>query len=108
MYGTLTTAGVLVVIWLGGQRVTAGALTVGGLVAFLQLFVRFTGRAHRIPLMINRMQAAGAAWSRLQPLLAAPPALGEEPARSSWAIDRVAAGRPCWTPHRSAGRHRCR
>jgi ATP-binding cassette subfamily B multidrug efflux pump len=90
LYGTLTTAGVLVVISLGGQRVAAGTLTVGGLVTFLQLFVRFTGRAHRIPLMVNRVQAARAAWSRLQPLMAAPPPLAAEPPRSSWAADRVA------------------
>ncbi|MBG0566658.1 ABC transporter ATP-binding protein [Actinoplanes sp. NEAU-A11] len=71
VYGTLVTAGIVPMVWIGGERVAAGSLTVGGFVAFLQLFVRFTGRAHRIPLMVNRVQAAAAAFSRIDPLLAA-------------------------------------
>jgi ABC-type multidrug transport system fused ATPase/permease subunit len=90
VYGTLTTAGVLAVIWLGGTRVATGALSVGDLVAFLGLFARFTGRAYRIPQMANRVQAAAAAFTRLAPLLAPPPPLGEEPPRASWRSGRVA------------------
>jgi ATP-binding cassette subfamily B multidrug efflux pump len=105
VYGILSTAGVLAVISVGGQRVASGALSVGSLVAFLQLFVRFTGRAHRIPVMLNRVQAAAAAWSRLEPLLAAPPPLAAEPPRSSWAVDRV-AGQRADEPPRRGKRHR--
>jgi ABC-type multidrug transport system fused ATPase/permease subunit len=80
LYGTLTTAGIVAVILLGGTRVAAGTLSTGDLVAFLGLFARFTGRAYRIPQMANRVQAAAAALTRLSPLLAAPlPAAGEPP-----------------------------
>jgi ABC-type multidrug transport system fused ATPase/permease subunit len=90
VYGTLTTAGVLAVIWLGGTKVATGALSVGDLVAFLGLFTRFTARAFRIPQMANRVQAAAAAFTRLAPLLAPPPPLDSEPDRASWRSDRVA------------------
>jgi ABC-type multidrug transport system fused ATPase/permease subunit len=90
VYGTLTTAGILAVIWLGGTKVATGALSVGELVAFLSLFARFTGRAYRIPQMANRVQAAAAAFTRLAPLLATPPPLSDEPPRASWRSERVA------------------
>jgi len=89
IYTTVTTAGIVVVIWLGGERVSVGSLTVGDLVAFLVLFARFTGRAFRIPQMANRVQAAVAAWSRLEPLLASPPPLTGEPRRASFRSQRI-------------------
>src|SRR5439155_9501552 len=86
VYATLTASGVLAVVWLGGDRVAAGAMSVGALVAFLQLFVRFTARAYRIPQMANRVQAARAAYGRLAPLLAAPAA---GPRWSSWRTGEI-------------------
>src|SRR5262249_21845353 len=83
-------AGALFIIWLGGTRVAVGTLTVGGLVTFLQLFVRFVTRAPRIPQMANRVQAAGAAYARLRDLLAAPPAIALEPRWSSFRSAHVA------------------
>jgi len=79
VYATLTASGVIAVVWLGGARVEAGVLSIGALVAFLQLFLRFTARAYRIPMMANRVQAARAACGRVFPLLApaAPAARGE-------------------------------
>lgn len=70
VYAIISVCGVVAVLWLGGDRVTRGVLSVGALVAFLQLFLRFTGRAHRIPQMANRVQAARAAFGRIEPLLA--------------------------------------
>ncbi len=91
IYTTILSAGVFFVIWLGGHDVAVGTLTVGGLVAFLQLFVRFVGRAPRIPQMANRVQAAGAAYARLAPLLAPPPSMSGEPRWSSFRAAHVAA-----------------
>jgi ATP-binding cassette, subfamily B, multidrug efflux pump len=90
IYALLVTGGVVAIVWLGGRRVVVGELSVGDLVALLGLFARFTGRAHRIPLMVNRVQAAGAAYTRLVPLLAAPPTPAAEPRRASWRNDRIA------------------
>jgi ABC-type multidrug transport system fused ATPase/permease subunit len=83
-YTALLSAGAVVIVWLGGERVVSGALSVGGLVAFLALFVRFVTRAPRIPQMANRVQAAGAAYRRLEPLLASPLPAGGEPRWSSF------------------------
>jgi ABC-type multidrug transport system fused ATPase/permease subunit len=97
LYGTLVTAGVLAVIWLGGTRVADGTLSTGSLVAFLSLFARFTARAYRIPQMANRVQAAAAALARLTPLLAPPlPAAGEPPYASfrSGHVAGLGAGTP--------------
>ncbi|WP_236836281.1 ABC transporter ATP-binding protein [Blastococcus sp. KM273129] len=90
IYALLVTGGVVAIVWLGGLRVLAGELKVGDLVAVLGLFARFTGRAHRIPQMVNRVQAAGAAYTRLVPLLPDPPPLAGEPRRASWRTDRIA------------------
>lgn len=84
VYATLTWAGAVAVIWLGGHRVAAEHLSVGALVAFLQLFTRFATRAWRIPQMANRVQAAAAAYTRLQPLLAPPVATHDLPRASRW------------------------
>ncbi len=90
VYATLLSSGVFFVIWFGGQRVAAGTLSVGGLVAFLQLFIRFVGRAPRIPQMANRVQAAGAAYVRLQPMLSPPPPISAERRWSSLRATHVA------------------
>ena len=98
IYATLMASGVVAVLWLGGSRVAAGAMSLGVLVAFLQLFVRFTARAHRIPQMANRIQAARAAYQRLAPLLA-PAVAGRR--GSSWRTGEIprpslpASSRPC-------------
>jgi ABC-type multidrug transport system fused ATPase/permease subunit len=86
VYATLMASGVVAVLWLGGTRVVTGAMSLGALVAFLQLFVRFTARAHRIPQMANRVQAARAAYERLAPLLA-PAAVGR--GGSSWRTGEI-------------------
>lgn len=89
LYTTLLSAGALFIIWLGGSSVAAGTLSTGGLVAFLQLFARFTGRAPRIPQMANRVQAAGAAYARLRDLLAAPVPVTAGPRWSSFSSAHV-------------------
>ena len=94
IYTTLLSAGVVMIVWQGGNAVIAGQMTVGGLVAFLQLFARFTGRVPRIATMINRLQASGAAYRRLSSLLIAPPSLRDEPKWSSFHLVRLAGMRP--------------
>ncbi|MBU6495335.1 MAG: ABC transporter ATP-binding protein/permease [Acidobacteria bacterium] len=72
LYSSLLSLGVVFVIGRGGEQVAAGQLSVGALVALLALFVRFIGRAPRIPQMANRIQAARAAYHRLESLLPPP------------------------------------
>jgi ABC-type multidrug transport system fused ATPase/permease subunit len=98
VYAILTVSGVVAVVWLGGDLVTTGALSVGALVAFLQLFIRFTARAYRIPQMANRVQSARAAYGRLAPLLA--PAV-PGPRGSSWRRTTIPAP-PTGTPLHAA------
>jgi len=83
VYSTMMMAGVVLVVWLGGKEVTAGAMTVGAFVAYLELFLRFVTRGHRIPRLLNSIQSAGAAYDRLLPLLAPPiPARSAPPGAS--------------------------
>lgn len=89
LYSTLMLSGVALVVGLGGKRVVDGALTIGAFVAYMELFLRFANRAYRIPQMFNSIQAGGAAYTRLKPLLA--PALGveDEPPLASYLSGRV-------------------
>src|SRR3546814_7542862 len=78
VYTTLMAAGIVLVLWQGGEKVIAGAWTLGAFVTYLDLFLRFTGRGFRVPQLVNSVQAGGAAYARLAPLLAAAlPARGE-------------------------------
>src|SRR5262245_19304987 len=101
VYTTVTTAGVLVVIWRGSAEVIAGAMTVGGFVAYLELFLRFVNRGHRIPQLVNSIQSGAAAYARLQPLLAPALPVHGEPQRASFraghlaGIDRGIPPSPC-------------
>jgi ATP-binding cassette, subfamily B, multidrug efflux pump len=109
VYLAIVSCGVVFIIWRGGDRVASGAMSVGALVAFLQLFVRFVTRAPRIPMMVNRLQAGGAAYRRLEPLLGPPPPAGQAPSwssfRSVWVAEEPPRERPVAdraSPNRSA------
>lgn len=84
IYSTLMVAGVVLVVALGSQRVLAGAMTVGAFVAYVQLFTQFTGRGYRIPQLFNSIQSAGAAYTRLKPLLAPARGVQDEPPYASF------------------------
>jgi len=71
VYTLLMMAGIVFVIWLGGERVAAGTMTLGAFVAYLDLYLRFVGRGHRVPQLFNSVQSGAAAYARLEPLLAA-------------------------------------
>jgi ATP-binding cassette, subfamily B, multidrug efflux pump len=90
VYTTLMTAGVLLVVWLGGQKAVSGAMTVGAFIAYLELYLRFVNRGFRVPQMINSIQGGAAAYARLRPLLAHPPPLSSEPPRASFRASHIA------------------
>jgi ABC-type multidrug transport system fused ATPase/permease subunit len=72
VYNTMMMAGVVLVVWLGGRDVIAGAMTVGSFVAYLELYLRFVNRGARVPRLLNSVQSAVAAYARLEPLLIPP------------------------------------
>jgi ATP-binding cassette, subfamily B, multidrug efflux pump len=90
VYTTLVTAGVLFVIWQGGIRTVAGAMTVGTLIAYLQLYLRFVERGFRIPQLVNSIQSGSAAYKRLKPLMAPALSVKGEPRRASFKPGHVA------------------
>src|SRR5919197_3035142 len=90
VYTTLMTAGVLLVVWQGGEKAVSGAMTVGAFIAYLELYLRFVNRGFRVPQMINSIQGGAAAYARLRPLLAAPPPLASEPPRASFRAGHIA------------------
>jgi len=89
VYSSLMLSGVALVVGLGGKRVVDGALTVGAFVAYSELFLRFANRAFRIPQLFNSVQAGGAAYARLKPLLAPASDVQGEPPFASYMPGRV-------------------
>jgi ABC-type multidrug transport system fused ATPase/permease subunit len=89
IYSTLMVAGIILVVAMGSQRVIAGAMTVGAFVAYIQLFLQFTGRGYRIPQLFNSVQSGGAAYKRLKPLLAPARGVADEPHNASFQPDRI-------------------
>jgi ATP-binding cassette, subfamily B, multidrug efflux pump len=79
VYTTLMSAGVLLVVWQGGEKAVSGAMTVGAFITYLELYLRFVNRGFRVPQMINSIQGGAAAYARLRPLLAPPPPPSQEP-----------------------------
>src|SRR5207247_9473590 len=90
VYTTLMSAGVLFVVWQGGEKAVNGAMTVGAFIAYLELYLRFVNRGFRVPQMINSIQGGAAAYARLRPLLAPPPPLANEPPGASFRAGHVA------------------
>src|SRR5436309_872613 len=90
VYTTLMSAGVLFVVWQGGEKAVNGAMTVGAFIAYLELYLRFVNRGFRVPQMINSIQGGAAAYARLRPLLAPPPPLSSEPPGASFRAGHIA------------------
>jgi ABC-type bacteriocin/lantibiotic exporter with double-glycine peptidase domain len=72
VYTLLMMAGSVLVMWLQGEKVVTGAITLGAFIAYLDLYTRFVGRGHRVPQLFNSVQSGAAAYARLEPLLAPP------------------------------------
>src|SRR3546814_3266834 len=53
VYTTLMAAGIVLVLWQGGEKVIAGAWTLGAFVTYLDLFLSFTGRGFRVPQLVD-------------------------------------------------------
>jgi ATP-binding cassette, subfamily B, multidrug efflux pump len=90
VYTSLMTAGVLMVVWQGGEKVVSGAMTLGAFIAYLELYLRFVNRGFRVPQLINSIQGGAAAYARLRPLLAPLPPLSGEPPRASFRAGHIA------------------
>ena len=89
VYTTLMSAGVLFVVWQGGEKAVSGTMTVGAFIAYLELYLRFVNRGFRVPQMINSIQGGAAAYARLRPLLAPPPPLSSEPPGASFRAGHI-------------------
>ena len=102
IYTTIMIAGVVLIVWQGSERVLAGMMTVGAFVAYLELFLRFVNRGHRIPQLVNSVQSGAAAYARIRPLLAQALRVSGEPSLSSFRPGHVAGiGRNALQPARS-------
>lgn len=88
-YTTLMGSGIVFLVLFGSRRVISGAMTLGTFMAFYELFNRFTTRAFRIPQMMNTIQAGGAAYARLKPLLAPPLSMRNQPRLASFKAYRL-------------------
>jgi ABC-type multidrug transport system fused ATPase/permease subunit len=89
-YTVMMVAGVIFILWQGGERVIGGLMTAGQLVALLELYLQFVKRGFRVPQLINSVQAGGVAYRRLKPLLAPALSVQGEPERASFRLGYVA------------------
>ena len=105
VYTTLMSAGVLFVVWQGGEKVVNGAMTLGAFIAYLELYLRFVNRGFRVPQMINSIQGGAAAYARLRPLLAPPPPFSSEPRGASFRAGHI-VGLQEATPGAARSAHR--
>src|SRR5205823_3246258 len=90
LYSSLMMAGVVLLVWQGGERVVGGAMSVGAFVAYLELFLRFVNRGFRVPQLVNSIQSGAAAYERLRPLLVPPLGVAGEPRFASFRSGHVA------------------
>jgi ABC-type multidrug transport system fused ATPase/permease subunit len=104
LYSTLMMSGIVFVIWQGGERVVASAMSVGVFVGYLALYVRFVERGFRIPQLVNSIQSGGAAYARLEPLLAPALPAADEPRFSSFKPGHLAGASREDTMERRGGR----
>ncbi|MDR7483391.1 MAG: ABC transporter ATP-binding protein [Armatimonadota bacterium] len=75
----LTAFGIVVVLWVGGQRVTAGHLTAGALVAFLAYVALAIEPAQALVRHYAGLRQALGAFGRIRALLEEPEAPGDAP-----------------------------
>ncbi len=78
-YSALATSGVILVIGLGGLRVTHGLWTVGHFTTYLMMFLAFSGRTLMAARVLNHVHAGRAAWTRVAAFLYDRP--GTQPAQ---------------------------
>jgi ATP-binding cassette subfamily B multidrug efflux pump len=64
-------------------------MTVGAFVAYLELFLRFVNRGHRIPQLVNSIQSGAAAYARIRPLLAPALRVAGEPRLASFRAGHI-------------------
>jgi ATP-binding cassette subfamily B protein len=84
------------IIWYGGAKVVAGALTLGSLVAFIQYSQRFFRPISDISEKFNLLQAAMASSERIFTLLDTPVTIADPPASAGAAL--AAGARPADRP----------
>ena len=90
IYSLIITSGAILLVWQGGERVLAGALSVGSFVAYLELYLRVITRGFReIAILVNQVQASQAAYARLQAMLAPARSMRGEPPLASFRPSHV-------------------
>jgi len=86
----VSTLGTLVVVWYGGQRVIARALSLGDLVAFISYLHILAWPTMALGWMLSIVQRGRAAMQRLEAIFAAEPAIDDRNARTDGAAPQGA------------------
>jgi ATP-binding cassette subfamily B multidrug efflux pump len=66
LYGLIAILGVVLVFGLGGERIVAGQMTVGGFTAYLSIFLAMALRIRVVARIMNQWQGAKASWDRIK------------------------------------------
>jgi ATP-binding cassette subfamily B protein len=92
LLGALAAIGTVIVLWVGGRKVTAGDIEVGQLIEFNGYVARLVWPTLALGWMLSLLQRGKASWSRLEQLLVTKPKIadgGGEPLAPSTAAGKL-------------------
>lgn len=71
VYNVIAMAGVILVIYLGGQKVLSAGWTVGAFSAYMTMYAALALKASKAAKLFNSVQKSQVSWQRVKPYLAA-------------------------------------
>ena len=69
IYNVIAMAGVILVIYLGGQKTMAGGWTIGAFSAYMTMFAALAVKASKAAKLFNSVQKSQISWQRIKPYL---------------------------------------
>jgi ABC-type multidrug transport system fused ATPase/permease subunit len=70
IYNVIAMLGIIIVIYLGGKKVTNGAWTVGNFTTYILMFIALSRKTSSVAKLFNSIQKSKISWNRIKPYLA--------------------------------------
>lgn len=69
VYRVIGMLGVVIIVFMGGQKVLAGGWTIGTFSAYVSIFAAFSTKGSKASKLFNSVQKARVSWQRIKPFL---------------------------------------